>query len=307
VFVELAKHADIVIENLRPGTMASWGVGYEGVRAVNAAIVYVLASASSGRFPGGSRTIRLRRAIPDSRRSMASPTARRSRLRPFWLDDLGGVHAALGALAALRHRDQTGEGQHVDIALVDTLLFQSNGNLTAGAMGLAVPRLGNEYAVSAPTNMYRCSDGWVYAGVLMDVHWHRLAQAIGGAELANDPRYAALTARLEHRDEVDALLAEWCSTRSVAEITAAFENLGLPATRVNSYAEAARTARGGAGHAAAHLSARRQRSAAGRTCGEVLPHAAAGAHCHRGTRCVDGRYPARSRLRRRRHRATARR
>ena len=84
----------------------------------------------------------------------------------FLGDDLSGIHAALGALAALRHRDRTGEGQHVDVALVDALLFQSNSNIAAGALGLPTPRTGNEFTVCAPTNMYDCLDGNVFAGVL---------------------------------------------------------------------------------------------------------------------------------------------
>jgi crotonobetainyl-CoA:carnitine CoA-transferase CaiB-like acyl-CoA transferase len=241
VFLELARHADIVIENFRPGTMAGWGVGYVDVRAVNAAVVYVSVS-GFGQFGPLSRRVAYD-PIAQSYSGFASlngePDGGPVKAATFLGDDLGGMHAALGALAALRHRDRTGEGQHVDVALVDALLFQSNGNLTAGALGMEVPRLGNHFAVSAPTNMYRCLDGWVYAGVLMDAHWQRLAEMIGGARLAADPRYAALASRLAHRDDVDALLAEWCSTRTVADVTTAFETLGLPATRVHTYAEAA--------------------------------------------------------------------
>ena len=71
---------------------------------------------------------------------------------PTWLcDDLGGLHGAIGALAALRHRDRTGEGQHVDVAMLDAMLFQSNGNLTLGAMDLEIKRWGNPSEGSNPS------------------------------------------------------------------------------------------------------------------------------------------------------------
>ena len=105
----------------------------------------------------------------------------------FLADDLAGLHAALAALAALRHRDQTGEGQHVDVALLDAMLFQSTGYLTLGAMGVDLPRLGNQFRVAAPANTYRTRDGSILAGVLLDAHWRRLAELLGRAELGARP------------------------------------------------------------------------------------------------------------------------
>src|SRR4030095_14230508 len=127
----------------------------------------------------------------------------------------------------------------VDGALVDALLFQSDSNISAGALNSPTPRTGNEFTVCAPTNMYACLDGNVFAGVLTDPHWRKLATTIGRAELGNDPRYATLIERLNRREEVDRLLADWCAQRRVADVVDAFETSGLPAVRVNTYAEAA--------------------------------------------------------------------
>jgi formyl-CoA transferase len=158
----------------------------------------------------------------------------------FLADDLAGVHAALAALAALRHRDRTGEGQHVDVSLLDALLFQSTGYLTLGALGVGLPRLGNQFRVAAPANSYRCRDGRIMAGVLLDAHWKRLAAALGRPELADDPRYTTTAERLARREEVDGMLASWAATRIVDDAVAELTAAGVPAAAVRSYAEAAR-------------------------------------------------------------------
>ena len=158
----------------------------------------------------------------------------------FLGDDLAGLHGALAALAALRHRDRTGEGQHVDVSLLDAMLFQTPGYLTLGALGAPLPRLGNQFRVAAPANVYRCLDGSLMAGVLLDSHWRILARLVGRPELADDPSYASVAARLARRDAVDQLVAEWMAARTVADALEQFAAAGLPAAPVRSYAEAAR-------------------------------------------------------------------
>jgi len=157
----------------------------------------------------------------------------------FLADDLAGLHAAFAALAALRHRDRTGEGQHIDVALLDAMLFQSTGFLTLGAMGVDLPRLGNQFRIAAPANAYRCRDGLIFIGILLDAQWRRLAALIGRSELATDPRYATGLARIAHRDDVDELAAEWARERNAGEALAALYAQSIPAAPVRSYAEAA--------------------------------------------------------------------
>ena len=183
MFLELARRADIVVENFRPGTMAEWGVGYEQVRAVKPDIVYVSIS-GFGQFGRLSHRVGydpIAQHYSGFTSINGDPNGGPMKAAMFLGDDLSGIHAALGALAALRHRDRTGEGQHVDVALVDTLLFQSDSNIAAGALNLPTPRTGNEFTVCAPTNMYVCLDGNVFAGVLTDPHWKKLAATIGRA------------------------------------------------------------------------------------------------------------------------------
>ncbi len=242
LFLSLAEKADVVVENFRPGTMQGWGLGYAAVREVRPDTVYVSIS-GYGQF--GALQSRmgydpLAQAMSGFLSLNGSPDGEPVKSPTFLADDLAGVHGALAALAALRHRDRTGEGQHIDVALLDSLLFQSTGYLTLGALDVPLPRLGNEFRIAAPANSYRCRNGHIMAGVLLDSQWKRLARLLGRPELADDPAYATAPARIERRGEVDGLLEEWTAEHSVAEAVEALTGAGLPAAPVRTYTEAAR-------------------------------------------------------------------
>ncbi len=241
LFLRLVERADVLIENFRPGTLARWGADYAAVRARKPDIVYVSISGYGQFGPMRERLgyDPLAQAMSGFLSLNGSPDGEPVKSPTFLADDLAGLHAALGALAALRHRDATGEGQHVDVSLLDALLFQSTGYLTLGAMGVPLPRLGNQFRIAAPANSYRCSDGWIMAGVLLDAHWKRLAVGIGRPELADHPDYATTPARLERRAEVDRLLTDWAAAHSTAEAVEQLTRMGVPAAPVRSYAEAA--------------------------------------------------------------------
>jgi len=238
----LVGGADVFVENFRPGTLAAWGLDYAALRAAKPDLVYVSISGFGQYGPGRDRLgyDPLAQAESGFLSLNGSPEGEPVKSPTFLADDLAGVHAALAALAALRHRDRTGEGQHVDVSLLDALLFQSTGYLTLGALDVPLPRLGNQFRIAAPANGYRCRDGRILAGVLLDAHWRRLADVLGRPELAADPEYATGAARLARRDEVDGLLAAWAGARTVAEALAQLAAAGVPAAAVRSYAEAAR-------------------------------------------------------------------
>ena len=238
----LARGADVFVENFRPGTLAAWGLDYASLRAEKPDLVYVSISGFGQWGPGADRLgyDPLAQAESGFLSLNGSPEGEPVKSPTFLADDLAGVHAALAALAALRHRDRTGEGQHVDVSLLDALLFQSTGYLTLAALEVPLPRLGNQFRVAAPANTYRCRDGRILAGVLLDAQWRRLAAVLGRPDLALHPDFATVAARIERRDEVDGLLAAWAGARSVAEAIAELAAAGVPAAPVRSYAEAAR-------------------------------------------------------------------
>jgi formyl-CoA transferase len=241
VFLRLAARADVVVENFRPGVMEGYGLGYDHVRAVRPDVVYVSISGYGQWGPESDRVgyDPLAQAASGFLAMNGHPDCEPVKAPTFLADDLAGVHAALAALAALRHRDRSGEGQHVDVALLDAMLFQSTGYLTLGAMGVDLPRMGNEFRIAAPARVYRCRDGAVMAGIVLDAQWQRFAALLGRPELAADPRYATLAGRLAHRPEVDRLLGDWIASRTVAETVAGLRDADIAAAPVRSYAEAA--------------------------------------------------------------------
>jgi formyl-CoA transferase len=242
IFLDLCGRADIVIENFRPGALDGWGVGFRELRARKHDLIFVSISGFGqyGRDHDRAGYDPLAQAASGFLSLNGSPDGEPVKAPTFLGDDLSGLHAALAALAALRHRDRTGEGQHVDVALLDSVLFQSTGYLTLGAMDVELPRLGNQFRIAAPANVYKCRDGRAMVGVLVDAHWKRLARVIGRPELADDPGYATTAARIARREHVDGLVAEWMAQRTVAEAEATLLAEGLPIAPVRTYGEAAR-------------------------------------------------------------------
>ncbi len=240
IFLQLAAGADIVLENFKPGTMADWGVGYQHCQAVKPDIVYVSCS-GWGQFGPWSDRAGYDPAAQAASGWMAlngTPADGPTKAPTFLADDLAGMHGAMGALAALHHRNATGEGQHVDVSLLDSLLFQSNGLLTLGAMGGELPRLGSEVAASCPTNSYACQDGHLYLAMILDRHWQVLCGLMNRQDLAHAPGYATNLERLANRDAVNQVVARWCAEADVEGRLAALHHAGLAAARINSFREA---------------------------------------------------------------------
>jgi formyl-CoA transferase len=241
IFLQLASRADVIIQNFRPGTFDKWGIGYEHCRRVKADIVYVSISGFGQFGPSHDRVgyDPLAEAESGFMSLNGAPDGAPTRCATYLCDDLAGLHGALSAIAALRHRDSTGEGQHIDIALLDVVLFQSNGFLSLAALGHPLPRLGNQSMLSAPVDVFDCRDGQIYVAVLLDSHWRVLSGMLGRSELADDARFATATARLGNRDECDKLLRNWLEPQSVAEVVERFKSAGIPAAPVRTYHQAA--------------------------------------------------------------------
>jgi len=150
VFLKLAATADVVVENFRPGTASRWGVGFADVERVRSDVVYVSISGYGQFGPDADRPgyDPMAQAASGWLSLNGDPGGPPVKAPTFIGDDIAGLHGAISALAALRHRDQTGEGQYVDVALQDCLLFQSNGYPTLAAMGMDLPRLGSQFMVA---------------------------------------------------------------------------------------------------------------------------------------------------------------
>src|SRR5262245_4155202 len=204
ILLRLVARTDVVIENFRPGTLDRFGLGFGALRAMKHDLVLVSISGFGQWGPDHERAgyDPLAQAESGWMSLNGEPGGGPLKAPTFLADDVAGLHGALAALAALHHRDLTGEGQHVDVALLDGLLFHSNGYLTLGALGEALPRMGNQFRIAAPANTYACRDGTVVVGVLVDTHWKTLVRVIGRPELADDPAYATTQPRLARRQAV---------------------------------------------------------------------------------------------------------
>lgn len=242
IFLALAARSDIVVENFLPGTLAGWGLGYEGCKAVKADIIYVSIS-GFGQFGPESH-----RAGYDPIAQAASgwmalngqPDGPPTKGPTYLCDDLAGLHGAIGAIAALHHRDQTGEGQHVDSALLDAVLFQSNGYLTLAAMGEPTPRMGSEVDVTCPVNIFACREGHIYLAVAIDPHWRKLCEVMGRPELGEAAGFATNAERVRNRAEVNRAVTTWTSEHSADEAQKLLGDAGIAVAKVESYEDASR-------------------------------------------------------------------
>ena len=148
------------------------------------------------------------------------------------IDRVTALHATIGALAALRHRDRHGTGQRVEVSLLDSGISLMEIPLTSTYLnGVEPPRRGNTPGGTnvAPANTYRARDGWVFLIVLGDSLWSRFCTALGVDGLAADPRFSSNTARAEHRDEIDRHVAVWVAERTVDEVVAVLSAAEVPA------------------------------------------------------------------------------
>ncbi len=221
VFMRMLPNFDVVLENFKKGTMASWGCSYADCCKVVPNIIYISITGFGQYGPYSERPgydpaaqaysgfMWLNREN-EEQIPMRAPT--------FLADELAGLHGALSAVASIRHRERTGEGQHIDVSLLDAAMDSSTGLLVQAAAGIEPPIVGNPMTFAAPTNIFKCKDGFVYAGVLLDTHWKVMAKMIGRPELADDPRYSSFFGRILQRAEVDAILGEWCAQHTREEV-----------------------------------------------------------------------------------------
>jgi formyl-CoA transferase len=239
--LSLAARSDVVVENFVPGTLAGWGVGYGDCCAVKPDIIYVSISGWGQFGPASNRAgyDPIAQAASGWMALNGPPDGPPCKGPTYLCDDLAGLHGAIGAIAALRHRDRTGEGQHVDSSLLDAVLFQSNGWLTLAAMGRPEPRMGSEVTVTCPVNIFECNRGHVYLAVALDVHWVKLCKVMGRPDLVSAPGFATNPERVANRDAVNREVAAWCISHSADHVAESLGAAGIAVAKVESYEEAA--------------------------------------------------------------------
>ena len=241
IFLRLAERADVIIENFLPGTLESWGLGYQDIKKVRPNCIY-LSISGWGQYgelsdrPGYDPAAQ---AASGWMSLNGEPDGIAVKAPTFLADDFAGLHGAVAVLAALHHRELSGDGQHVDVSLFDSLLFQSNGFLTLGAMGASLPRMGSEIAVAAPCNAYQCTDGDIFIALILDSHWNALVTLMGREDLLDDPELSSNRGRVERRDDINKALSEWFGERTVEESVQLAAEVGVAVSPVNTFTDTA--------------------------------------------------------------------
>jgi formyl-CoA transferase len=232
---DLTARADILIENFKPGTLEKWNLDPADLRATNPRLIVVRVSGYGQTGPYAARAGfgGIGEAMGGWRAIVGYPDRPPARMGVSIGDTLAATYGCMGALAALHHRERTGEGQIVDSALYEAVLQVMESTVSDYSVsGTRRRRTGSTLPGIAPSNVYPCRDGEYLIGANGDAIFARLAAAMGRPELAADPRYATHLARGAHQEELDALIAAWTATLTVAELEAKMIESSVPAGRI---------------------------------------------------------------------------
>ena len=232
---DLVASADVLIENFRPGSLSQLGFGYTEVAAANPRLIYcsITGYGQTGPYadlPGYDAVIQGEAGIMDM---TGFPDGDPTRVGVAITDYLAGLYASQGILLALYERQQSGLGQHVDIALFDAML--SVMRLPAAvllATGLTPTRVGNDHLSIAPYEPLRAKDGLIIVAVANERLWLRFCEALDRPDLVSDPRYTSNAERVRHRQELKTDLERLFADMTVAEIGARLQPKQVPYGRV---------------------------------------------------------------------------
>ncbi len=232
---ELARRADILVENFKPGGLNRFGLDYSAVRAANPAIIY---ASISGFGTGGGKGLPgydlMVQAISGLMSLTGEPDGPPLRAGISVCDVLCGLHTAVGILAALNHRARTGAGQHLNANLLSSALSGMVNQSSAYAAGGVVPfRMGNSHPSLYPYEPLPTGDGDLIITSGNDRQFRALCEVLGAPELADDPRFAANEGRTANREQLRPLLVERLRRRPAAEWFRDLIAAGVPCGPIN--------------------------------------------------------------------------
>lgn len=218
VLKDLVSEADVLIENFASGKMAELGVGYEQLREVNPQLIYAHGSGygDSGpytSYPAMDLTIQ---AMGGVMHTTGFPDCPPVKAGPAISDFLGGIHLAAGVLGALYQRERTGEGEYVEVGMLDCIYPTLASPIASWVKEIdAPPRTGNKHSgmAIAPYNVYEASDGYLAIICIAERHWRTLAELMGRMDLLEDERYATKSKRANHVDAIDQIVSDWVADK----------------------------------------------------------------------------------------------
>lgn len=229
---DLARKADIVIENFRPGTLERWGLGYDVLSGDNPALILARVSGfgQDGPYTKRAGYASVCEAIGGLRHIAGFPDRPPVRAGLSLGDSLAGMNAAMGIMMALHHRAQTGRGQVVDSAIFESVLHMTESLVSDyDAIGHVRERTGSTLPGLAPSNAYPTADGRdIIIGANQDTVFQRLCEVMGQPELANEPAFATHVARGENAEALDAEIASWTSKYKASVLNELLSEGGVP-------------------------------------------------------------------------------
>ncbi|MEV1248404.1 CoA transferase [Nonomuraea sp. NPDC049750] len=231
----LAARADVLVENFKPGTMDRLGLGHDALREVNPGLVYCsitgFGAGKGADLPGYDL---IAQAVGGLMSVTGEPDGPGTKAGVALVDVITGLHAGLGVLAALRHRDATGQGQRVSVSLLSSLLSALTNHASGYAAAGVVPKaMGNRHPSIVPYEVFQAADRPIVIAAGNDRQFRALCEVLGRADLADDPRFAANTGRVADREELVAELDRTLGTRTADEWFAALTPAGVPCGPIN--------------------------------------------------------------------------
>jgi crotonobetainyl-CoA:carnitine CoA-transferase CaiB-like acyl-CoA transferase len=236
----LALEADVLIDNFARGRLRRWGLDHASLHAENPRLVtcsitgYGSAGAATGR-PGYDFTVQARSGWMSV---TGEPDGEPMKVGFALVDVLTGQNAAIAILASLQERERSGRGQHVEVALFDSAVAGLVNVAQASLTGSRARRYGNAHPTIVPYQAFQAADRPLVIAVGSDAQWRRFCTVLRRDELADDPRFAGNPQRVEHRDELVALLAARIRERTAAQWIRELDDAGVPCEPIRSVEEA---------------------------------------------------------------------
>jgi formyl-CoA transferase len=236
IFLEMVKKADVVVENMAPGTIERLGLGYDDLKQINPGIIFasVKGFGSYGPYSEYKSFDMIAQAVGGAFSVTGFPGEPPARPGPTIGDTGTGMHAALGILGAYVQKLQTGQGQRVEVSMQDAVVnFNRIATMTHYTTGQPAERRGNSMPNAVPSRLYACKPGgpndYVYIHTSTPQMWHAVLETIGRGDLVSEARFVTQQGRNQHAEEIYAIIEAWTMTKTKYEAMDAFGKAGIPA------------------------------------------------------------------------------
>ncbi len=241
---ELAAQSQIVLENYKVGDLKRYGLDYDSLKAINPSLVYCSITGYGQTGPSAHKPgydfifqgLGGLMSVTGERDDL--PGGGPQKVGVAVVDMLTGMYATVAVLAALRHAERTGEGQHIDMALLDAVVAVGATPIIAQRVtGKAMPRFGNAHANMVPYHVFATADGYMIVAAGNDGQWQGYCRGIERPDLAADERFATGSGRIVHRETLVPMLEAHMRTRPTAHWVRALEAQGIPCGPINDYGQ----------------------------------------------------------------------